>query len=104
MSNTPTIDKIEALLDAEVRPSLAAHNGGVEVESLEGGILKLRFKGQCSGCPSAELTMESLISDTVKEAFPEVKEVVLVSGAGEDMLGEAWDILQARRAGREGGA
>ena len=98
------IDRVEALLDADVRPSLAEHDGDVCVESLEDGVLKLRFKGRCSGCPSAELTMESLISDAVKEAFPEVGEVVLVSGAGEDMLDEAWDILQARRAGREGRA
>lgn len=98
------LERIEALLDEKVRPSMEAHSGGVSVVNFEDGVLKLKFNGQCSGCPSADTTMENLVSEEVKAAFPQVKELVLVTGAGEDIMNEAWSILSQRRLEREGGA
>ncbi|MFY9134998.1 MAG: NifU family protein, partial [Bacillota bacterium] len=44
-------EKVEALLD-EIRPSLQADGGDVElVDVTEDGIVKVRLKGACAGCP-----------------------------------------------------
>ena len=77
------ISKIEKVLDERVRPNLAQHGGDIEIEKLEDGVLHVRMHGQCSGCPSAELTLENLVNTELKEAFPELKDVVLVTGVSD---------------------
>ena len=52
------IEKIEAVLEEKVRPSLLAHEGNVQILEFTDGILKIRLTGQCAGCPSARLTTE----------------------------------------------
>jgi Fe-S cluster biogenesis protein NfuA len=45
----------------ELRPALDAHAGGVEVVSVEGGVVRLRFTGMCAGCPLRPVTTASTI-------------------------------------------
>ena len=66
------ISKIEKVLDERVRPNLAQHGGDIEIEKLEDGVLHVRMHGQCSGCPSAELTLENLVNTELKEAIDSV--------------------------------
>ena len=66
------ISKIEEVLDERVRPNLAQHGGNIEIEKLEDGVLHVRMHGQCSGCPSAELTLENLVNTELKEAIDSV--------------------------------
>ena len=84
------IDKIEALLDEKVRPSLHAHGGDVIIKSYEDGVLKVKMIGKCSGCPSAHATNEELIS---ADAFPEVEDVILVEEVSQDLIDMAYKIL-----------
>lgn len=91
-----TMEEIEKVLDEKVRPDLALHGGGILVEKLEEDVLHVRMQGQCSGCPSAELTMESLVNAELTEAFPELKQVVLVTGVSDSLIDEARDILRRR--------
>ena len=88
------LDKLEQVLDQRVRPSLRLHGGDIEVLSFEDGVLRFRFLGQCSGCPSATLTTEQLVEEEVRAALPEVKEVRLVQEIGEDLLAQARAILR----------
>ncbi len=70
-------EKVKAVLD-EVRPALLADGGDVElidVDDVE-GIVKVRLQGACSGCPMASMTLKNGIERVLKEAIPEVKEVV----------------------------
>lgn len=87
------LEKFEALLDEKVRPSLQAHGGDVVIKSYEDGVLKVKLIGKCSGCPSAHDTNEELIAAEVMEAFPEVKDVILVEEVSEDLLAFARKIL-----------
>ena len=87
------LEKIEALLDEKVRPSLQAHGGDVVVRSYENNVLKVKLIGKCSGCPSAHDTNEELIAAEVIEAFPEVKDVILVEEVSEELLDFARKIL-----------
>jgi Fe-S cluster biogenesis protein NfuA len=69
-------EKVKAILD-DVRPALQADGGDVElVEVDDQGIVKVRLQGACSGCPMASMTLKNGIERALKEAIPEVKEVV----------------------------
>jgi Fe-S cluster biogenesis protein NfuA len=70
-------EKVEAAL-AKIRPALQADGGDVELVAVEGGVVKLRLKGSCAGCPVAEVTLKQGIERLLKEQIPEVKEVVAV--------------------------
>jgi Fe-S cluster biogenesis protein NfuA len=70
-------DKVESAL-AHIRPMLQADGGDVELVAIEEGIVKLRLKGACAGCPVSELTLKQGIERLLKEQIPEIKEVVAV--------------------------
>ena len=55
-----------------MRPSLRAHGGELELDHLEDGVLYIKLLGQCAGCPSADLTNETLIEHELTSALPEL--------------------------------
>jgi len=42
------------------------------------GIVKLKLKGACAGCPMATMTLHHGIERILKEKIPELKEVLAV--------------------------
>ena len=89
------IERIEKVLEQDVRPSLLSHEGNVQILSYEekSKILRVRLTGQCSGCPSAQLTTEEVIEKAVKEKIPEVEQVLLVHEVSSELLDMARKIL-----------
>lgn len=51
--DTEMLKKINDLIDQRVRPALAGDGGGLEILSLEGRTLTIRYQGACGSCPSA---------------------------------------------------
>ncbi|UCF05892.1 MAG: NifU family protein [bacterium] len=70
-------EKIEAVLD-EIRPSLQADGGDVEFVDFEDGIVKVRLKGACAGCPMSQMTLAMGIERVLKERISEVEKVEAV--------------------------
>jgi len=68
-------EKIEAVL-AQARPALQADGGDVELVDLNEGVVSLKLKGACAGCPMATMTLRNGIERILKEQVPEVKEVI----------------------------
>lgn len=69
-------ERVQYVLDMEITPSLASHGGRVSlVEILEGGIVILRFGGGCQGCGMVTVTLKHGIEKTLKEKFPEIREI-----------------------------
>lgn len=69
-------EKVKAILE-DVRPALQADGGDVELVDVDDqGVVKVRLQGACSGCPMASMTLKNGIERALKEAIPEVKEVV----------------------------
>lgn len=93
--------ELEQVLDERVRPDLSLHGGNVRIERLKDQVLYVRLTGQCSGCPAAGLTMETLIESELKATFAELKQVVLVSGVSDGMIEAAKTILKKRKSERE---
>lgn len=68
-------DKIKAAIEV-IRPALQRDGGDIEfVEYTEDKIVKVRLKGQCSGCPSAQQTLQGLVYKILKESYPEIEGV-----------------------------
>lgn len=69
--------KVEAVL-SQVRPALQSDGGDVELVDVNEGVVRLKLKGACSGCPMATMTLHHGIERVLKEQIPEVKEVIAV--------------------------
>jgi len=69
------IDQIKALLDERVRPAVAQDGGDIEFEDFDNGVLYLRMRGACAGCPSSSMTLKAGIENMMKHYVPEVMEV-----------------------------
>jgi len=70
-------EKVEAIL-AQVRPALQLDGGDVELVDVNEGVVRLKLKGACAGCPMATMTLRHGIEQVLKEKVPEVKEVIAV--------------------------
>lgn len=70
-------EKVEAAL-AQIRPSLQADGGDVELVDVNEGKVMLRLTGACGSCPMATMTLKLGIERVLKEQVPEVKEVIPV--------------------------
>ena len=89
------LKRIEAVLDEKVRPSLRAHCGELEIDHLEEGVLYIKLLGQCAGCPSADLTNETLIEHELTAALPElVQKVVVVQTVSDELWEQAKRLLR----------
>ena len=72
-------EKIAEVL-AQIRPALQADGGDVELVDVNAdeGIVKLKLKGACAGCPMATMTLQHGIERILKEKIPELKEVLAI--------------------------
>ncbi|MHB8055106.1 MAG: NifU family protein [Candidatus Aminicenantales bacterium] len=71
-------DKVEAALN-KIRPQLKMDGGDVELVGIEGdGVVKVRLKGACGGCPMSQMTLKMGIERILKKEVPEVKQVISV--------------------------
>jgi Fe-S cluster biogenesis protein NfuA len=70
-------EKVEAVLN-NIRPALQGDGGDVELVEVDQGVVKVRLKGACNGCPMASMTLKNGIEKALKESIPEVKEVLAV--------------------------
>jgi Fe-S cluster biogenesis protein NfuA len=70
-------EKVEAALE-QVRPTLLADGGDVQLIDVKDGVVTLRLTGACGSCPMATMTLKGGIERVLKEQVPEVTEVVAV--------------------------
>ena len=65
------IEKVENAL-AKIRPMLQADGGDVDLVGVAEGIVKVRLKGACSGCPMSQMTLKNGIERFLKKEIPEI--------------------------------
>jgi len=70
--------RIQRILDEEIRPYVAQDGGDVIFAGFRDGRVELYLQGSCSGCPSSLATLKLGIESRLREAVPEVEEVVAV--------------------------
>lgn len=71
------LDRINALLDDQVRPFLQGDGGDLHILGLEGNRLTIHYQGACGGCPSAMSGTLVGIENLVRSIEPEL-EVIAV--------------------------
>ncbi len=63
----------------QIRPALQRDGGDIElVDVTDEGVVSVRLRGACSGCPSASQTLSMLVERKLKADVPEVTELVSV--------------------------
>ncbi len=89
------LKRIEAVLDEKVRPAMRAHGGEIQVDHLENQVLYVKLLGHCAGCPSADLTNETLVEAELVKALPElVRKVTVVQTVSDELWEQAKRLLR----------
>jgi Fe-S cluster biogenesis protein NfuA len=71
-------EKVEQALN-KIRPALQGDGGDVElVEVGQDGVVRVRLKGACGGCPMSQMTLKMGIERILKKEVPEIKSVEAV--------------------------
>lgn len=70
-------DKVEKALK-ELRPNLQADGGDIELLSVENGVVKVKMKGACVGCPMSTMTLQWGVENFLKKKIPEIVKVEAV--------------------------
>jgi len=69
--------KVETALN-KIRPYLQADGGDVQLIDIVDGIVQVRLRGACAGCPGATMTLKMGVERTLREQVPEIKGVEAV--------------------------
>lgn len=72
------IQIIKTILEQEIKPAVAMDGGDIVFHSYENHVLYLEMHGACAGCPSSTMTLKMGIEARLKEAVPELAEVVSI--------------------------
>ena len=70
-------EQLETALE-ELRSHLQADGGDIELVDYDNGIVKVRLKGACAGCPMSQMTLQWGVERYLKQKIPEVKKVEAV--------------------------
>jgi Fe/S biogenesis protein NfuA len=71
--------RVIAVLDTQINPSIASHGGRAELVAVEDDTAYLRLGGGCQGCGMASVTLSQGIEVAIKQAVPEIARVVDVT-------------------------
>ncbi|MDH4221816.1 MAG: NifU family protein [Candidatus Bathyarchaeota archaeon] len=70
-------DKVEKALK-ELRPQLQADGGDIELVEVENGIVKVKMRGACAGCPMSTMTLQWGVENFLKKKIPGIVKVEAV--------------------------
>ena len=70
--------KVREVLDTQIRPAVQMDGGDIEFVKYEDGIVYVTLQGACRGCPGARMTLKMGVERRLREAIPEISEVVAV--------------------------
>jgi Fe-S cluster biogenesis protein NfuA len=67
-------DRVEKALE-ELRPQLQADGGDIELLGVDQGVVKVKLKGACAGCPMSTMTLKMGVEQHLKKKIPEIVKV-----------------------------
>jgi Fe-S cluster biogenesis protein NfuA len=70
--------RIVEVLEEVVRPAVQRDGGDIAFAGYDEGVVQLYMLGSCTGCPSARATLKMGVETLLKDAIPEVREVVAI--------------------------
>jgi Fe/S biogenesis protein NfuA len=69
-------EKVRQLLDGQINPALAMHGGFAALDRVDDDVVFVTMGGGCQGCAVSAMTLREGIARSIKEAIPEVTEVI----------------------------
>ena len=75
----PFAARVVSVLEEQVNPSIASHGGRADLVAVEDLSVYLRLSGGCQGCGMAKATLSKGIEVILREAIPEIANVVDVT-------------------------
>ena len=75
----PFAQRVVTVLEQQVNPSIASHGGRADLVAVEEFSVYLRLSGGCQGCGMAKATLSQGIEVILREAIPELGNVVDVT-------------------------
>jgi Fe/S biogenesis protein NfuA len=81
-SEAPTgelAEKVSHLIDTRINPAVASHGGHVTLVDVEDDVVYVQLSGGCQGCGMATVTLRQGIERMLREACPEIADVVDVT-------------------------
>jgi len=67
-------EEVEEVLE-EVRPYLRAEGGDIELVDVIDGVVRVRLKGACAGCPMSQMTLKWGVEQYLKKKIPSIVRV-----------------------------
>ncbi|RLI48272.1 NifU family protein [Candidatus Bathyarchaeota archaeon] len=66
--------EVEKVLD-EVRPQLIADGGNIELVDVIDGVVRVKLKGACAGCPMSAMTLKNGVERYLKSKISGIRRV-----------------------------
>lgn len=70
----PAVEEVRAVLE-DARRILLRDGGDLEFVALEQGVLSVRLKGNCAGCPRSTLDLKQIVERVVRRRYPQIEAV-----------------------------
>jgi len=67
-------EQVEKAL-GDIRPALQADGGDIELVDVQDGVVHVRLRGACAGCPMSQLTLTNGVERHLKNVVPGVERV-----------------------------
>ncbi|MDW7708954.1 MAG: Fe-S cluster assembly protein NifU [Deferrisomatales bacterium] len=78
LTNIQRIQLVQKVIDEEIRPSLQADGGDLELVDVDGGTVYVSLRGTCTHCPSSQLTLKGGVEARLREIVDPDLQVVEV--------------------------
>jgi Fe-S cluster biogenesis protein NfuA/nitrite reductase/ring-hydroxylating ferredoxin subunit len=75
--------EVEEALD-EIRPYIESHGGGLELLSVDDGVVHVEMSGACNGCAGSAITLRRGVEEILRERYENFKEVVAHAPEGAE--------------------
>ncbi|WP_395877940.1 NifU family protein [Ehrlichia muris] len=69
------VEKIKELIDNYVKPAVMQDGGDIKFKGYSNGIVFVKLRGACSGCPSASITLKEGIYNMLNYYIPDIQGV-----------------------------
>ncbi len=77
------VERIMRVIDKQINPGLASHGGRISLIDVKKKTAYVQLEGGCQGCGMAQVTLKEGVEVMIKEAVPEIEQVLDVTDHGD---------------------
>jgi len=74
--DNPRAAVVQQVIDTQINPAVASHGGHVTLLDVKDDVAYIALGGGCQGCGMADVTLKQGIEVMIKEAVPEIRQIV----------------------------